>query len=146
MAAFPLNPQKYDPGMLSEYALCVVFRAYMCLCAWVRLSVCVQVRAQAAKGGPLLTQPEPLRAFNRRCYLVSQVLRLCCSNATGAKTLPCTRWLCASAGEAARIDLIEPRAVFMCCKGVSCCFRDSESGQCCLLSMHCQIPHILWSF
>lgn len=49
-----------------------------------------------------MTQPEPLRALNRRCYLVSQVLRLCCSNATGAKTLPCTRWLCVPVGEARR--------------------------------------------
>lgn len=70
--------------------------------AWVRARVlflmCVRVGVCVYKcvprqwtGRALLTQPEPLRALNRRCYLVSQVLRLCCSNATGAKTFPCKK-------------------------------------------------------
>lgn len=110
---------------------------FLCACVfvWVRLSLCVQVCARTAEGGPLLTQPEPLRAFNRRCYLVSQVLRLCCSNATGARTLTCTRWLCVLLGEAPRIDLIEPLVslfvfFFLVFEWrVSRCYGGRESGQ-----------------
>lgn len=110
---------------------------FLCVCVfvWVRLSLCVQVCARTAEGGPLLTQPEPLRAFNRRCYLVSQVLRLCCSNATGARTLTCTRWLCVLLGEAPRIDLIEPPVslfvfFFLVFEWrVSRCYGGRESGQ-----------------
>lgn len=92
--------------MVSECDLwmskCMVFHAYMCVGASerVRTSVC----PGSERGGALLTQPEPPKALNHRCYLVSQVLRLCCSNATGAKTFPCKRWFCVSVGEAPRLD------------------------------------------
>lgn len=95
-------------------------RVFSCLymCVWVRLSVYAQVYAQTARGGrALLTQPVPLRALNRRCYLVSQVLKLCCSNATGAQTSLCTRWLCVEAKHRGSIQFNQ--------------FFKSESGSCC---------------
>lgn len=55
----------------------------------------------------MLTQPEPLRALNHGCYQVSQVLRLCCSNAAGGKTLTCMSWLLVSAGETPYIDWLD---------------------------------------
>lgn len=48
--------------------------------------------------GALLTQAEPQRALYHRCYLVSQVLRLCCSNAAGAKNLNLFKPVCRSIG------------------------------------------------
>lgn len=109
-----------------------MFFMRVCFCVGASEPVRTSVCAQAAEGGPLLTQPEPLRAFNRRCYLVSQVLRLCCSNATGARTLTCTRWLCVLLGEAPLIDLIEPPVSFFfiwCLNGECPVAMEAESGQ-----------------
>lgn len=47
-------------------------------------------------GGALLTQAHPLSAFSCCCYLVSQVLRRCCSGATGANSFLCVQRLCGS--------------------------------------------------
>lgn len=61
---------------------CMVFHVCVGTCEHVCTSLCP---GSEKGGGALLTQPEPRQAFNRCCYLVSQVLRLCCSNAAGAK-------------------------------------------------------------
>lgn len=112
----------------------------VCGCIWAACTCKCVSRQQ--KGGHCWHSQSPLRALNCCCYLVSQVLRLCCSNATGAKALTCTRWLCGW-GTVDRLDWIPGQ--FLCVTRV-CPVALEMCGRCRLLSMHCQIPCILWIF
>lgn len=63
-----------DCGLISVCG-CVWACAYKCVCPG------------SGRRGPIVDTTR-----TSHCYLVSQVLRLCCSSATGAKTFPCTQF------------------------------------------------------